>query len=147
MSDDPLYIDSKLVTEGNARRFVQARRPHAEASREDIRSYRQRVVRSVVRDRTPGAPSWCHASGKTAGEAWLRVAHQMVAHDALEATNRLAMARVARDLHSADTPSQRESAALRYAAERVRQSDELYGDARRRAVEVLLEMASEEENP
>lgn len=145
MSDDPLYIDGKLVTEGNARRFVQARRPHAEAHRENGGSYMRRVVCSVVRDRTPGAPIWCNASGKTAGEAWLRVARQMVARDTLEAANRQAMARVARDLHSADTPSKQEPAALRYAAERLHQSKKLYGDAQRQAVAALLEMASEGE--
>lgn len=139
---DHLYISGKLVTEHNARRFVQDRRPNAKAHRERDSSWRGRGTYSVVSDRTGGAP-WCHATGKTAGEAWLNVARQMVDWDAKAAAEEKALGVAVAALIAAGTPAALVSAALRYAAERLKQSDKLYRDARRRAVGVLLEMARE----
>ncbi len=76
---------------------------------------------SVVSDRTGGAP-WCHATGKTAGEAWLQVARQMVEYDVRIAAEKQALAAVCAALASAESPADREVAALRYAAVRIEQS-------------------------
>lgn len=141
-----LYIDGKLVTVTNARRFVQARRPNATAHRERDNSWRGRSDYSVVSDRTGGAP-WCSAIGKTAGEAWLKAARQMVDWDKKVAAERQALDAAVEQLRAAANGGgikwlpELEAAALRYAAERIKQSDKLYGDARRHAVETLLELA------
>ncbi len=139
--DKPLYIDGKRVTATNAWRFVKARRPSAEAHRERNNGW-PRHDYSVVRDRTAGAP-WCHATGKTAGDAWLKVARQMIEHDAKVAAEKQALEIAMSALTAAETPVALESAALRYAAERINQSAKLFGDERRRCVAALLEMATE----
>ena len=139
----PLHIDGKLVTAFNARKFVQARRPNAEARRERTSGWHSRETYSIVRDRTPGAP-WCHGTGATAGEAWLKAAHQMVAHDAKVAEQKRDLEAVVSLLRSAGSaPGALESAALRYAAERVRQAAFGFFDDRKRLSNELLQMANE----
>lgn len=135
-----LYIDGKLVTVTNAWRFVKARRPNATAHRERDNSWRGRSDYSVVRDRTGGAP-WCHATGRTAGEAWLKVARQMVAYDARVAMEKQALEAKISALTAAETSEQLESAALRYAAVRIEQSNERFFDERRSWASMLRAMA------
>lgn len=139
MSD--LVIDGKTVTQNNAWRFVKARRPHAEAHRERT-SGRSGGSYAVVRDRTGGAP-WCHATGKTAGDAWLKVAHQMVAYDAKVAAQKQALEIAVAALTAAETTCALEAAALKYAAERVRQNGAMFcfSDERRRVADALDSMA------
>lgn len=138
-NDRPLHIDGKLVTEANAWRFVKARRPHAEVHRERTHGWHASNY-SVVRDRTEGAP-WCNATGKTAGEAWLKAARQMIAYDAKIAAEKQALEAAMSALTAAKMPEALATAALRYAAERLSQNDTLYSVARRHAVDTLLEMA------
>lgn len=142
-TDAPLYIDGKLVTEHNAWRFVKARRPNAKTHRERRGGWRGGSY-SIVRDRTGGAP-WCHATAPTAGEAWLKVARQMVEYDARMANERRALELVVAALTAAETPAALEAAALRYAAERVRQNGSMFyfGDERRRVADALDTMAAE----
>lgn len=148
-SSDDLYIDGKPVTEANARRFVQARRPNAVAKRETERVGFRRFVRIVIKDRTAGAPGWINASADTAGKAWLRVARQMVEHDKKVAADRRAMDEVLLCLREAaqgggaSYQQNLEAAALRYAAERVSQSNKVLGGDRGRCVAALLELAAE----
>lgn len=142
-ADEPLHIDGKPVTESNARRFVQARRPNATAQRETERVGFRRYVRVQIRDRSPDTPGWVNASGDTAGKAWLKVARQMVEHDKRVAAEEEELSLAITALTAAETPSALEAAALRYAAVRLKQNSKLHGDARRHAAEVLLEMATE----
>ena len=139
VNKEPLYIEGKLVTERNAWRFVKARRPNAEARR-DRGSYSTYVV---VRDRTVGAP-WCHATGKTAGEAWLRAARQMVEYDAREADNRKVLDAAIRELTDHDaTSSELQVAALRYSAVKIEQSNLAFGAERQQWADALRKMAEE----
>jgi hypothetical protein len=143
MSDEPLYIDGKLVTEKNAWRFVIARRPAAAATRRKSTGWQRRSYVDVD-DRTPGAPPWCHASANTAGEAWLLVARAMVKHDAKVAEDKRRLAAVVAELKAAARSASVNltAAALRYAAERIRQSDVGYGTERTLFADALIEMAS-----
>jgi hypothetical protein len=140
VNDAPLSIDGTPVTQGNARRFVRARVPTAEAVRETWGGWHRG---SHVRVSSKSGPSWCHATAKTAKEAWLKVARQMVEHDAREAARSAAMAQATQALMRADSDGERASAALRYAAERLDQGDRLFGDELRRVVAALREMADE----
>lgn len=115
-----LYIDGKLVTVTNAWRVVKARRPNAGVHREHSYGW-PRTSYSVVSDRTGDVP-WCYATGLTAGDAWLKVARQMVEWDARVAMEKQEIESAVAALTSAKTSSELEAAALRYAAVRVEQS-------------------------
>lgn len=139
MTEEKLYIDGKLVTATNAWRFVKARRPNADAHRERAQGW-HRSNYSVVSDRTRGAP-WCHATGKTAGEAWLKAARQMVEYDARIAAEKRALDVVRATLASAESPADREAAALRYAAVRIEQIGDGFGGERKRWSDLLRALA------
>lgn len=156
--DSVLRIQGEVVTERNASRFVKRRRPHAAVRRERSRSWRTRSAYYVVDDRSEGGGApWCHATGSTAGKAWLQVARQMVAHDAEAAALaralgesigqlRVAALRLAeRPLVEPEPQFALEGAALCYAAERLDQygSVAVSSDDRQRCVAALREMASE----
>lgn len=150
----PLLINGKVVTEANAWRFVKQRQPNARVRRERA-GWRGGCLHIVE---AAGA-GWCSASGKTAGAAWMRAARNMIAHDAKVAADREAMNSVIGKLrvaamNLADRPLVEpgpqfalEAAALRYAAERLRQGQLTYGTERNRLVEGLLDIAAKMETP
>lgn len=140
-AQDAIVVDGRPVTAGNARRFVQARRSHAKATRVTEGSGRNRSVYVRVRDHDPaGGASWCQATARTAGEAWLRCAQQMVKHDARVAAEGRALEAAVAALTEARTPDALQVAALRYAAVRVQQHEGL-GHHRTRTGQTLVEMA------
>lgn len=135
-----LYIDGRLVTERNASRFVKARRPNAAARRETQGGWIRKTY-YLVSDRSGGA-SWCHATGATAGKAWLRAAQLMVAHD-LRVAEEDEIRRVAlAELLSAKFEPEIVAAALRYAAVRLEQASWTSGGQKDMAV--LLRKLSEQ---
>jgi hypothetical protein len=136
MIEDPLYIDGKLVTANNARRFVTARAPHAKALRETYHTLQRRSTSVVVT-----AP-WGSVRAKTAGEAWLSCARRMVTRDAEIAAAKAALKMAVAALVAATTPNALEVAALQYAAERIRQTEGMYGNDRKRMTDVLTELAA-----
>ncbi|HET9893186.1 MAG TPA: hypothetical protein VFQ42_22100 [Mycobacterium sp.] len=138
---DKLYIDGRLVTERNASRFVKARRPNATVSRQRTSGWRSRTYH-IVRDRSADTPRWCNADAPTAGAAWLKVARQMIEHDARVTAERKAMALAEQSLLTADNDADLRALALRYAAVRLEQDRNLAPFANRMdCIEALRTMA------
>lgn len=149
------WPDGRILTERTASRAVKGRFPRAEAVKEISHVWHRRHVSHKIKNRVDGREM---GRGRTAGEAWLDAARRIVEEDARvaaahEARNNAVGALRAAAWHLQERPLVEpepqftlEAAALRYAAERLKQYPG-FGRDEERCVVALRKMADEMVTP